>query len=741
MTNNSRKYGYWWALGLGCAIIMAFYGRFILNANEYLYSSGGDGLKNYYTFAWHVNYDSSYTHFGGMNQPFGEHVVFTDNQPLISNALRFINNNITYIGSGVIGINNLLLFIGLLVCIIYLYKLFFELTHNARVSIGGALVLGMLSPQIQRFNGHFALAYCFVIPVFIWWLYKFFNTPNWRTSRAMAITLLLLLFIHVYYLLIVGALVLSMWLIFIIRESPRINIFTAIPHIFIQIVLPFAAYFAWLTFTDTITDRPTKPYGIVEYAAYWEGLLLPLDFDYFEPLKNVFGVRKVSVETIAYAGFPSLVFIVWGVFKGIRNIFRRRVAKHPTYSRLDKPYNQRFMICLIWAVGIVFVYAAFVPFLFNVPAVSKYLGLLKQFRSLGRLLWIVYYGLTIFIVWYAYQKTKHKIKLNWVVWSILSVYALEGVLYNMQQTDVIDNPYKKVNWVSNSVNSNKYQAIIPLPYFHEGSENIGVSPSSSKIVEETLLLSMQTGIPTYGVKLSRTSLAQTLQQLEMGYEYTTIPTTLSKKTAKPYLLLHYIKDSTSLPELKGMRPIAATDSFKLYRFSPKLLEVLLIKRATHIERKAAIQSNSLYFFDNYDSLDADEVFAGQGALQKRGNETVTLVDTACNFCSDSLSVSFWLYANMEGLPEFKLLVNNKKGVKRIHIPNHIKSFNKNWMLVEYTFKPSTKNVKVQLIKENRDPNQTIYLDNLLIRSARYDVLQVMPNFVARNNRVLFQNTP
>lgn len=739
--NNLKKQGYWWALALGCVIILTFYGRFVFSPNSYMFSAGGDGAKNYYTFDWHVNYDSSYTHFRGMNYPYGEHIVFTDNQPLLSNIARFVHLNIMPVGQYSIGIVNLLLFAGLLWAIIALYKLLFALTHNPRIAVAGAITLAMLSPQINRFNGHFALAYCFVIPLYIWWLYLFFHQPNWRTSRAMGIMLLLLLFIHVYYLIIVGALVLSMWLICLIRESPRINILTAIPHIFIQVLLPFVVYFVWLKVTDNVADRPEQPYGIVEYAAYWEGLLLPLNFEYFKPLKAALGVRKVSFESIAYAGLPALPFILWGITNGIVSVFKRRKRVITPQQQDEVPYNQRFMVSLLWAIGIVFVYAAFVPYLFNIPSVSKYLGLLKQFRSLGRLLWVVFYGLNLFIIWYVYQKTKHRIKLFWVPWALLGIFFIEGVMLNLYNIKKIDNPYEVKKWTPNKVNLNNYKAIIPLPFFHEGSENIGAVPPSDAIIEQSFLLSMQTGIPLTAVKMSRTSLSETLQQLEMGYEYTKIPSPMQGGAKKPFLLLQYKNDSTTLPELEGMQPIATTDSFRLYRFSPKILEVVLLKRVTTIDREAQTQLNTLYFSNGYEDLKSEKAFIGTGALAKSADETITLADTTCLYCGDSLSVSFWVYAHMEGLPQLKLLVKEGKQVKRLHIPDYVKAINNDWMLVEYTYKPKSKKLKLQLIKEGAAKGQIIYIDNLLVRAAQYDVLQRTPDFAAKNNRYYSLNNP
>ena len=64
-------------------ILMLVFGDVFLHPNAYLFGIIGDSIKNYFTFAWYVVYDSG-LHFSGMNYPYGEHVIFTDNQPFFS---------------------------------------------------------------------------------------------------------------------------------------------------------------------------------------------------------------------------------------------------------------------------------------------------------------------------------------------------------------------------------------------------------------------------------------------------------------------------------------------------------------------------------------------------------------------------------------------------------------------------------------------------------------------------------
>src|SRR5687768_16710515 len=75
------------AILLTTILMFVYYTRFILQAHQIAFSPWGDGYKNYYTLAYYLRYDCG-IHFAGMNYPFGENVVFTDNQPAIAWLLK-----------------------------------------------------------------------------------------------------------------------------------------------------------------------------------------------------------------------------------------------------------------------------------------------------------------------------------------------------------------------------------------------------------------------------------------------------------------------------------------------------------------------------------------------------------------------------------------------------------------------------------------------------------------------------
>ena len=92
----------------GLGVLYVGFGKALTRPNIYVFGKGFDAWKNYFTPAWFVEYDSGF-HFSGMNHPFGEHVLFTDNQPLISWILGLINQNLFSISNYTVGILNLLM--------------------------------------------------------------------------------------------------------------------------------------------------------------------------------------------------------------------------------------------------------------------------------------------------------------------------------------------------------------------------------------------------------------------------------------------------------------------------------------------------------------------------------------------------------------------------------------------------------------------------------------------------------
>lgn len=107
-----------------------------------------------------------------------------------------------------------------------------------------------------------------------------------------------------------------------------------------------------------------------------------------------------------------------------------------------------------------------------------------------------------------------------------------------------ENLLPENQWVR-SVSPSDFQAILPLPWFHVGSENIWID-GSEEGKETAMVASLKTGLPLAAAMLSRTSLSQTfmshalllepLQRLELA-DYLPAEKPLLVLVMKDYALL------------------------------------------------------------------------------------------------------------------------------------------------------------------------------------------------------------
>src|SRR5688572_29338951 len=98
---------------LGLALLLLIFGDVFLHPNQYLFGHIEDGTKNYYTAAYYIKYNSGLW-LTGMNYPYGEHITYTDNQPLFAIILNFIQQHISPIADYTIGTFNIIMLLGIL---------------------------------------------------------------------------------------------------------------------------------------------------------------------------------------------------------------------------------------------------------------------------------------------------------------------------------------------------------------------------------------------------------------------------------------------------------------------------------------------------------------------------------------------------------------------------------------------------------------------------------------------------
>ncbi|MFO0484061.1 MAG: hypothetical protein ACK51A_00195 [Sphingobacteriia bacterium] len=81
----------WQCVLLATFVYLLIFGGTLFHPFEPMpFHKGGDGLKNMYAPVYHIDHGKSAFHFDGMLYPYGEHLIFTDGQPLITSSMYYL---------------------------------------------------------------------------------------------------------------------------------------------------------------------------------------------------------------------------------------------------------------------------------------------------------------------------------------------------------------------------------------------------------------------------------------------------------------------------------------------------------------------------------------------------------------------------------------------------------------------------------------------------------------------------
>ncbi len=617
-----------------------FYADELSRPNDYYLSAAGDGLKNYYTLAYHQQYDSSFSHFGGMAYPFGEHIVFTDGQPSLALVLWLFPP----LGPYSVGILNLLLLLGVGIGAWILCKLFIRTGMTRGSSLFAASAIALLSPQILRFNAHYALAYCFVIPWILYTAFIFVERPSFKRGLWVFIAVLVISGLHPYYFLMAATFIGIFYFVEALRRKNMALWKYLLAYLF-QVILPFGLYLAWMKATDPISDRPSVPYGMREYMALWEGVFLPLHEFGIPRLFQRLAVRPINSEAIAYVGLPAVLYFIYFLVSRVKLFFAKKGA-----GKFLKAHS------IFLAGFVVFLLAATLPFAMDTQWGARYGGPLLQFRSLGRLSWVFYYCLNIFLF---LQLAGRRKRWGMILSSLaILVLFLEGLYFHSTFSPGIGNR-RSVQPGQEQLGSFKGHVLFPLPYFHLGSENLNTRHAESYLAEQTMALSLVSGMPTYGSMMSRTSLHQTLQHFELAWN---LSGPLMDET-KPWLITHAPGYSNRISRLLPPSPDAILDTLQLYSLSPGELVALKEKTRPGLVKDSI---SPFLFYDGFSDGKGKGMAGGSGLLLPYEQNTILYEGPGFQ---DSLSLFLWLDARNDGFRFYQLILENTEtGEKWIHNP-------------------------------------------------------------------------
>jgi hypothetical protein len=745
------------------AILFGYYGNLLLSPNTTYFGNKGDGLQSYFGTIYQLRHDSTYWHMSGMNYPYGENSFFTGNQPLLTAGIKLISNTIYDISPYAVGIINLTMLIGLIVCALCIFSIFHYLKVHWLYAALSAVAITFLSPQVHRMGGHFSLAYPFAIPLFIYLLLKFSEAQTLKRSVKIGLLTFFMAGTHLYFFGIFAMMLILYYGIgFIRKEEWFKGIKPTLLHFSIQSIIPFAIIWLLVNLNNPVADRPQSPWGFLVYKTNWKAVFLPVNRPLSEYFERYFDFSEISWEAQAYAGFFAGIFCITLALVSLVKIKAKEFRK--IYELSPNPVIN----ALFWSSIVGLIYSFGIPFIYRMEFLLDYLGMVKQMRGIGRFSWVFFFmanitGIYLFYHWAMGKSLQTKsaifalplLLLFYDGWT--SVRAHEYYLNNkIDRLSGVDAEYEAL---LKTINNNHYQAIVPLPCFAVGSENIWAHPDDN-LINETLILSMRSGIPTTGSLLARTSISQTFKRLQLAQEPYVEPALLKELSSPlPFLIIANEELLTSREKeiLTAAKHIASISGFSLFEISPEnLLHANSIKAHNIQEEFSTTQFFELQqglmakdvdakvFYNSFEESKGNSAYIGNGSYKGFWRDYHHLAHGPFPANSEAeYTLSFWFYGYQKDLfpratMELTLTDTTAGKSEKFYIGAHscLRLQDGDWALMEWQIKPQENFNYFHFGFYNKEAgkNEAFMVDELLFRPSETDIFKKEDKLLIKNNR-------
>jgi hypothetical protein len=766
-TNKSKIPGLTGTLLFSCLLLFIFYGKLLFALNTTFFSTEGDGIQCYFNSTYLVKYDSSLLYSHSMNYPNGDLSFYTQSQPLLLAPVKFISRQCTDITPYTVGIINFMMLFSIILASLFLYLIFNELKLPVLPSILIGTGIAFLSPQIGRMGGHYTLAYVWAIPALVYLLMLFHKYQRSIYSVLIGISLIILISGHVYFAAFYFILIGCYWLFMIFKNYPAP--FKGYMVMFWQFLLQFLFpvllfYFITDIYNHLVPERPSKPYGFLVFVASLESIFLPVGLDYGRFLHHFRDFSAMQWEGEAYVGFVSLIGSVFLAGRMFFKMFRKKWEQVWTITDND------FLNVMFWASILSLLYSFSVPFCFKLHFLVDYMGPLQQLRALGRFSWPFYYMINIVVFYLLWKTLSGKRGRIVLLWMAIALLLGDVVFYSKIQQPRLYHQYPEWSdaknillenhWVE-QIQADKYQAIIPMPFYHMGSDNFGIDVRCNALAN-SFLVSAKTGLPIMAIYMSRASVPQSANNIAIALEPVNYFQVLNDLPSKKDFLLvvsncNQINSQECFLVKSGIK-IDSNTAFSLFRLPWDSLRLLPEKACSIIKRevasKAIDRKDTLYSFPadaeviRYDYHTEKESMGYRGhALVIDGRSGYTLHDAPVTMCDESYTVSFWIHpVNKDLIPKTRLNIElfttegsefNRMNVMCGH---YIKAIDGNWGLVEFTFPVNANQHRIKISVYNGQINkkQKVQLDEFILKPESCDVYLRTGIFLMKNN--LWYNT-
>ena len=788
LASPKRSHTFWGfiaVLAVSALLIWVKHGAWLQAPNDVMFSKSSDGLKNYMTSAWHVQQDSSYVHYSGMNYPFGDHVLFTDNQPILCAAIKWWSAQVFDVKDDVIGIIHFSLVLSILFGAGVLYLLLRKLHLPVWYAGFSAIGIAFLSPQYNRFDGHFGLSHIWVLPMLLLLLCRYEERQS-RRYQTLLIGILIWFSsqLHFYYLG-VSAIFLGFYTLFqIFLDFSWRNIWMRLSHMVVMFVLPFTVLNVWTHWSDYCPDRPAAPYGFTAYIAHWEGLFLPYDFF---PMHqwidlHITKIRGLDFETEAYVGFVAFIFTLWLIFKRRFLLFEPE-WEHAAYHRVHKNYLRG----VYFAAFAILIFGMGFPFsIKGLEWMVNYLGPMRQFRGLARFTWAFYYSINVlacYVLWNKSQRLQMSEKaMAWAKthsagmvkflpitakWSLvilpLAVLCWEAFYFQQYKLlPLMPNLTKRSmvaaspdHWL-NKVDFGRFQSLMPLPYYHMGSENIWFEVNYP-LFQKVQCTALQTGVPDMGMNMSRASISRMVKSMQFSLLACEPPELLRElPDNRPIALMiemskweevqkkyrHLIDKATPVYQNSELKIMALVpDSVRAWS-QQQARSIVLEDSQANFDAGYGFRSEKKPLWHtciHYDSITTSEhVFQGKGAAQGNLGDTTWIWNKPMP--KGTYYFSIWVKVDEDqGMTqEVKLWEKSRTDGHQIYfrretLRSSLKTIVHGWALFELPFEVQEENSSLGIFLHKQYADAPFWYDECMIKDQNFTLYHREPGWVARNN--------
>lgn len=499
-----------WLTVIQVLVFMIAFGDNLLHPGSFMYTVDYDGLKNYFNYTYYTQVQEGMTlKYFGMGYPYSDHILYADATTALAVAVKFFG-----LGQFGIEIYNLFFLISFALSPFLTFAIARELNFYKGVDVLFALFVVWMHPMMLRWgewsNLSLSIVYLLAIYVFI----RCVKSP-FRIGNLIGIVSLIFIssFLHLYYLVILG-LFLGISLISAMLFDDWKKLIRYIGAVALAGVFVMATVYLS---DHMLSQRPVEGMGFdnpdfsCRYSDYFNRysyLTLPSVFD-----------RPWNEITPKYLGayFPAFMILLAVYF-----IYNYAALRKTSIEKLRDPLVIGLLlgttVCFFASLGFKIQLPgghSIYNFLNPMNYLAEISDSFRHFRYLSRFGDMAFTGISLMAFSFlSILIRKHGYKSIWggiVVFLLLmvAVDVYDTVRYS-ETRFTHSNKFSReiLNRDMPDLSAYEFDAILPVPYYHVGSETRGyIIDDNNSWSRETYMMAIKYGKPLMSQKTSRASVA------------------------------------------------------------------------------------------------------------------------------------------------------------------------------------------------------------------------------------------